>query len=69
MGKLGQAEEGRGVVAEELGRVNKTGECWYEAELHRLKGELLLTQEGLRPQAEGLRGKDRGKRRSAFEGN
>ena len=25
-----------------LERVSRTGECWFEAELHRLKGEVLL---------------------------
>jgi predicted ATPase len=40
--KTGQAEEGVKVVAEALARVEKTGgRCW-EAELHRLKGELTL---------------------------
>jgi predicted ATPase len=27
-----------------LTTVPQTGECWYEAELHRLRGELLLQQ-------------------------
>ena len=39
---MGQAEEGLGVLAEALTLVNKNGERWWEAELHRLKGELLL---------------------------
>jgi class 3 adenylate cyclase/predicted ATPase len=30
------------LLAEALARVDKTGECWFEAELHRLRGELLL---------------------------
>jgi predicted ATPase len=41
-GKSGQAEEGLNVLAEALALVAKTGECWWEAELHRLTGELLL---------------------------
>jgi predicted ATPase len=41
-GKAGQAEEGLGAVAEALAVVDKTGECWWEAELLRVKGELLL---------------------------
>jgi len=41
-GKVGKTEEGLTAVAEALELVNKTGERWYEAELHRLKGELLL---------------------------
>jgi predicted ATPase len=32
------------VLAEALAFIDKTGERHYEAELHRLKGELLLTQ-------------------------
>jgi predicted ATPase len=56
-GQDGQAEEGLKVVAEALAMVEKNGERWNEAELYRVKGELLLAQEGLRPQAEGLRGK------------
>jgi predicted ATPase len=43
-GKVGQAEEGLTVLAEALDFANKKGERWYEAELHRLKGELLLMQ-------------------------
>jgi class 3 adenylate cyclase/predicted ATPase len=41
-GKVGQAEEGLRVLAEALAFVDKTGERYYEAELYRLKGELLL---------------------------
>jgi predicted ATPase len=43
-GKVGQAEEGLSVVAEALAVVEKTEERFYEAELHRLKGELTLQQ-------------------------
>jgi predicted ATPase len=41
-GKVGQAEEGLAVLAEALAMVNKTGECWWEAERYRLKGTLTL---------------------------
>jgi predicted ATPase len=41
--KSGQAEGALEVVAEALTLVAKTGERWWEAELHRLRGELLLT--------------------------
>ena len=41
-GKLGQVEEGLCVLAEALALVDKHEERWWEAELHRLKGELLL---------------------------
>jgi TOMM system kinase/cyclase fusion protein len=40
----GQIEEGLAVLNEALSLVDKTGERFYEAELHRLKGELLLQQ-------------------------
>lgn len=43
-GKEGQTEEGLRVVAEELARVQTTGMRFYEAELNRIKGELLLRQ-------------------------
>ena len=45
-GKVGRAEEGLTALAEALALVDKTGERYYEAELYRLKGELLLAQEG-----------------------
>lgn len=41
-GKVGQTEEGLTALAEALTLVEKTGERFYEAELHRLKGELTL---------------------------
>src|SRR5262249_4165279 len=41
-GKAGQAEEGLATLAEALTVVDNTGERFYEAELHRLKGELPL---------------------------
>ena len=43
-GKVGQAEEGLTVLAQALAAVHKTGERLYEAELYRLKGELLLVR-------------------------
>lgn len=56
-GKGGQAEKGLKMVTEALEMSTNSGEQWYEAELYRIKGELLLAQEGLRPQVEGLREK------------
>jgi len=41
-GSTGQVEAGRGVLAEALTLVDTTEERWWEAELHRLKGELWL---------------------------
>ncbi|MBI3800074.1 MAG: hypothetical protein HY268_24250, partial [Deltaproteobacteria bacterium] len=56
-GKAGQTEDGLAAVAEALQRVEKNDERFYEAEVYRIKGELLLAQEGYRPQAEGSREK------------
>jgi predicted ATPase len=46
-GKVGQPEEGLTALAEALALVDKTAERFYEAELYRLKGELVL-QSGVR---------------------
>lgn len=43
-GKSGEEDEGLVLLAEALSHVERTGERWYEAELHRLKGVLLLQQ-------------------------
>jgi len=43
-GKAGQRDEGLTALAEALALVDKNGERFYEAELHRLKGELLLSR-------------------------
>jgi predicted ATPase len=48
--KVGQAEEGLRALTEALAVAHKTGEGFYEAELYRLKGELLQNVEG------GMRG-------------
>jgi predicted ATPase len=39
---VGQIDEGLTALTEALATAHKTGECWWEAELYRLKGELLL---------------------------
>src|SRR5439155_26983441 len=41
-GQTAQAAEGLTLLAEALAHVHTSGESWMEAELHRLKGELLL---------------------------
>jgi predicted ATPase len=41
----GQTEEGLRMLAEALTRVQSGRECWWEAELHRLRGGLLLRHE------------------------
>ncbi len=42
--RAGQAVEGLNVVTEALARAHQIGSCHYEAELHRIEGELLLRQ-------------------------
>ena len=41
---MGQPEAGLTALAEALTLADTTGERWYEPELYRLKGELLLQQ-------------------------
>src|SRR5688572_8180693 len=43
-GEAGQAEQGLTALAEARAIVERTGERWWEAELHRVQGELLLQQ-------------------------
>jgi predicted ATPase/DNA-binding SARP family transcriptional activator len=50
--KAGQAEKGLAVLAEALAAVEDTGERLYEAELHRLRGELLLVRSEVKAKAE-----------------
>lgn len=45
-GQVGQLEVGHAMVAEALHLMEKTEERWWEAELHRLRGALLLVQKG-----------------------
>jgi predicted ATPase len=42
LGKAGRAQEGLTILAEALTTGRRTGERWYDAELHRLQGELTL---------------------------
>jgi predicted ATPase len=43
-GKAGQVREGLGALAEAQAIIDRGRERWWEAELHRLKGELTLMQ-------------------------
>jgi predicted ATPase len=52
-GKNGEIEEGLNVLSEALTLVEKNGERWYEAELYRLKGDLLLMRDGVEEEVEG----------------
>jgi predicted ATPase len=51
-GRDGQAGEGLTVVGEALAIVDKNEERWWEAELYRLKGELVLQSTVHGPQSE-----------------
>jgi predicted ATPase len=42
--RVGQATAGLSTLDEELAQAHTRGSRWYEAELHRLKGELLLAR-------------------------
>lgn len=46
LGNNGQVEEGLRLLEEAVAAADSTGERCYEAELHRLKGELWLMQSG-----------------------
>lgn len=52
-GKSGQYDEGLAALASALDGVQQTRECWWAAELHRLKGVFLLAQGSTRQQAQG----------------
>jgi predicted ATPase len=51
---MGQPEEGLAALAEASALMQRTGEQWYEAELHRLKGTLTLQSkvQGLKSKVE-----------------
>src|SRR5215471_6367776 len=42
--QCGHTEDGLTMLTEALEAVRTTGECWWEAELYRLRGELLGQQ-------------------------
>ena len=43
-GHAGHTAEGLTALTTALAAAHQTGECWWEAELYRLQGELLLAQ-------------------------
>jgi predicted ATPase len=43
-GKVGQIEEGLSLLSQALAHAENSGERWFEAELHRLRGTLLLSR-------------------------
>ena len=65
-GKGGQAGEGLTILGEALAIADKNEERYYEAELYRLKGELLLVQEGKKQKAKGKK-KAKGKNEEVSE--
>jgi predicted ATPase len=56
-GNAGETEKGLSVLDEALSRLHKTGVRYYEAELHRIKGKLLLAREGKNQKAKSKREK------------
>jgi class 3 adenylate cyclase/predicted ATPase len=48
-GKAGRFDEGLDAIAEALDLIQRYGECWWEAEIIRLKNELLLKQGNSNP--------------------
>jgi predicted ATPase len=50
-GSVGQPTAGQAALAEAQALVKRTGERWWEAELYRHEGEILLAQAGASPQA------------------
>jgi predicted ATPase len=65
-GKVGQAAEGLSTIAEALACAHTTGERCWEAELYRLKGELLL-QSGVQGLESGVLTPDAGLQTRAAE--
>jgi adenylate cyclase len=45
LSRMGQCDEGLRTINESFPIIERTGARWYEAEVHRLKGELLLAQD------------------------
>ena len=43
-GQVGQAQEGLNLLSEAQAAVDRNGERWWQAEIYRLKGELMLKQ-------------------------
>jgi len=53
-GKAGRAQEGLSLLAEALAEVQNSKEHWRDAELYRVKGQLTLTQFGVRSPESGV---------------
>ena len=50
LGRAGRGGEGLALLDEALARVEASGERWFEAELHRLRGDLLLQSNPNQPE-------------------
>ena len=50
LAQAGQSATGRAMLTEALATLPTTGACWWEAELHRLMGVLLLQRTGAQPE-------------------
>jgi adenylate cyclase len=64
-GEVGQVEEGLAMLAEALAVVDRIGERYYEAELYRLKGELVLQSAVRSPESQEENQKSKGKRQKS----
>jgi predicted ATPase len=49
-GKAGRIDEGLDAIAEAWDLTQQNGERWWEAEIHRLRGDLLFKQKGSNPE-------------------
>jgi predicted ATPase len=58
LGQTGQTEMGLATLAEALATVDQSGERFWEAEIYRLMGELLLEDEGEVPAWSALKGRN-----------
>jgi predicted ATPase len=58
LGQTGQTEMGLATLAEALATADQSGERFWEAEIYRLKGELLLEDEGEGPALSALKGRN-----------
>jgi len=52
-GKAGQIDDGLSAIDEAISHVQRTGERYYEAEVHRIKGELLRMKGADEAEVEG----------------
>src|SRR5678815_4828426 len=58
LNKSNQTSEGLTILEEALAVASRSGELYYQAELYRLKGELLLKQVSAEEQSSQLIGRD-----------